>query len=277
MNYEKNYYDYLSYIKSLHRVKLNTSAFDYVYYEYHHIIPKCVGGTDEDFNLVLLTAREHFLAHYLLCKIYDTGINHSKMIFAFNGMKRNNNGYRNYFNSRLYEASRIEFRNLVSSIMSNRTFVMMYNKEVDTIKHCKTEQQIQKYLELGYLFGGRPPKEESIKKMKETKLNQNLIPWNKGLKMSKDYKIETDKKSKETRNKNGTLTTHKGGYLHSKEAKDKIAKKATGRKHTKEQNEKHSNLMKKRKWFTEISTGKSFMLEEEFVDFSKFVKGRHLH
>ena len=37
-----------------------------VYYEKHHIKPKWLGGKDDESNLVLLTAREHYLAHYLL-------------------------------------------------------------------------------------------------------------------------------------------------------------------------------------------------------------------
>jgi len=41
-----------------------------VYYENHHILPKCLGGTDSNDNLVKLTAREHFIAHLLLIKIY---------------------------------------------------------------------------------------------------------------------------------------------------------------------------------------------------------------
>jgi hypothetical protein len=40
------------------------------YYESHHIVPKCIGGTDEIENLVLLTAKEHFICHLLLEKIY---------------------------------------------------------------------------------------------------------------------------------------------------------------------------------------------------------------
>lgn len=40
------------------------------YKESHHIIPKCMNGTDEKSNLVDLTAREHFIAHLLLMKIY---------------------------------------------------------------------------------------------------------------------------------------------------------------------------------------------------------------
>lgn len=42
------------------------------YFEKHHIIPKCHGGSDDPNNLVLLTFREHVIAHMLLNKIYPT-------------------------------------------------------------------------------------------------------------------------------------------------------------------------------------------------------------
>ena len=40
------------------------------YTERHHIIPRCMGGTDDKSNLVDLTAREHFIVHKLLVEIY---------------------------------------------------------------------------------------------------------------------------------------------------------------------------------------------------------------
>jgi hypothetical protein len=40
------------------------------YVESHHIIPSCLGGSDDKDNLVFLTAREHCLAHLLLAKIH---------------------------------------------------------------------------------------------------------------------------------------------------------------------------------------------------------------
>lgn len=40
------------------------------YSEKHHILPKSLGGTDHADNLVRLTAREHFVSHRLLAKIY---------------------------------------------------------------------------------------------------------------------------------------------------------------------------------------------------------------
>lgn len=49
------------------------------YFEKHHIIPRCVGGTDDESNLVNLTPEEHYLAHQLLVKIYP---NNEKIINA---------------------------------------------------------------------------------------------------------------------------------------------------------------------------------------------------
>ena len=50
------------------------------YYEWHHVIPRCLGGTDDKSNLVELTAREHFIVHKLLCKIYP---NEHKLVYAY--------------------------------------------------------------------------------------------------------------------------------------------------------------------------------------------------
>ena len=40
------------------------------YMERHHIVPKCMGGSNRKENLVYLTAKEHFIAHKLLVRIY---------------------------------------------------------------------------------------------------------------------------------------------------------------------------------------------------------------
>jgi hypothetical protein len=40
------------------------------YAELHHVIPRCMGGTDDKNNLVRLTPEEHYLAHQLLVKMY---------------------------------------------------------------------------------------------------------------------------------------------------------------------------------------------------------------
>lgn len=44
------------------------------YTESHHIIPKCLNGTNDSSNLVDLTPEEHYLAHQLLVKMYPDNI-----------------------------------------------------------------------------------------------------------------------------------------------------------------------------------------------------------
>ena len=39
------------------------------YFERHHIIPRCLNGSNDKDNLVLLTGREHYLCHWLLWKV----------------------------------------------------------------------------------------------------------------------------------------------------------------------------------------------------------------
>lgn len=103
MDYRKNYYDYIAYVKTLNRKK-----GDGEYYEEHHILPYSLGGENSKENLVLLTAREHYLAHYLLVKI-TTGQDRKKMIWAFHRMQYSNASRREkriIKNSRLYELVR---------------------------------------------------------------------------------------------------------------------------------------------------------------------------
>jgi len=66
------------------------------YREKHHIIPKCLGGSDEENNIVALTAREHFIAHQLLVKIYPKVRGLSWALLLMCGKKK-------YAKSRAYE------------------------------------------------------------------------------------------------------------------------------------------------------------------------------
>ena len=55
------------------------------YCERHHVVPRSLGGTNDPVNLVRLTYREHFLAHWLLIK-FTTGRNRKLMEYALNRM-----------------------------------------------------------------------------------------------------------------------------------------------------------------------------------------------
>lgn len=66
MNYKK-IYDQL--VEKCKVRGLDKSALE-GYHESHHIIPRCLGGGNSKDNLVLFTAREHFIAHWLLWKTH---------------------------------------------------------------------------------------------------------------------------------------------------------------------------------------------------------------
>lgn len=61
MNYERIY-------KSIIEKRALNHPFGV--FERHHVIPRCMGGSDNDGNIVSLTPREHFICHHLLAKIY---------------------------------------------------------------------------------------------------------------------------------------------------------------------------------------------------------------
>lgn len=89
------------------------------YFELHHIIPKSLGGTDRIANRALLTAREHFICHWLLVKLYPVGtIAHNKMLMAFWRMQSSNAEHTRYIFGRAYEKLRIEFANCIGSVTS---------------------------------------------------------------------------------------------------------------------------------------------------------------
>lgn len=71
--------------------------------EKHHIQPKCMGGTDEPDNLVLLPSRAHFLVHYLLHKAYPKD---RRLAHAFAMMGVDNGTTKRKQTGRLYEESK---------------------------------------------------------------------------------------------------------------------------------------------------------------------------
>jgi hypothetical protein len=78
MNHQKVYDNIIEKARSKNRCRS-----DKIYYEDHHIIPHCLDGSDEQYNRVLLTAREHFVCHKLLTYIYPQNF---KIIHAFHLM-----------------------------------------------------------------------------------------------------------------------------------------------------------------------------------------------
>jgi len=58
-------------------------------YQRHHIVPKCIGGTDNPDNLVMLTYKEHRVCHCLLIKMQLTKSAEIKMRHAYGFFNKN--------------------------------------------------------------------------------------------------------------------------------------------------------------------------------------------
>ena len=102
-----------TYYNIIYRAKSRPEIMSYT--EKHHIVPKSLGGSNGRENLVVLTAREHFICHMLLVRMTENN-NRYKMVHAAIGMKRSRSYQPRYINSRLYETLKKEF----AIISSNR-------------------------------------------------------------------------------------------------------------------------------------------------------------
>jgi len=80
------------------------------YTETHHILPKCIGGDDSTANLVKLTAREHFICHWLLSKMTNNKKTQYQLWNAFSCMLYRQNDYQKRYkiSSRIFENIKIE-------------------------------------------------------------------------------------------------------------------------------------------------------------------------
>lgn len=102
------------------------------YSETHHIKPKCMGGTNEKSNLVNLTAREHFIAHWLLYKIHKT----KSLAYAWHLMHFSNEKYKGKrYNSHSYQYT----RNALSKTMKGNPGLFLGNVHTDDSKRRISE------------------------------------------------------------------------------------------------------------------------------------------
>lgn len=127
------------------------------YVERHHIIPKALGGTDDKFNLVCLTPREHYLCHWLLVKIQPAmSPNWYKMVRAFNNMSRTNSIQgRTRINSRLFKKGR-ELLSITVSKSQKGSGNSQYGKRYvhnEELRQCFKTRDWKKYVAEGWKLG----------------------------------------------------------------------------------------------------------------------------
>lgn len=161
------------------------------YKETHHIIPKCMGGTDDSHNLVELTAKEHFIAHLLLTEVYPKS---QKLKYA------------------LWMMASMETENQDRYKVSANMYRII--KEQIAKKSIEHKQKISEGLKRAYAEGRRKsPKGRKMQKWVGEKISaskKGMVGTNKGIPMSEEQK----KKISETLK----------GHSVSTETREKISK-----------------------------------------------------
>lgn len=86
------------------------------YTEAHHIVPVCIGGSNEASNFVLFSGREHFIAHMLLWKAYPENVSLMRAAHIMSSRWTNDiagNSHKG-INSKVYSKLREEYSQAVS-------------------------------------------------------------------------------------------------------------------------------------------------------------------
>lgn len=107
------------------------------YFESHHIIPKSLGGSNAKINLVLLTAKEHYICHLLLPQMCVSPDHKRRMTYAYMQLSCQANKYRmpHQYHSRMYERFRQMY---VASISGTNCY--MYGIPKTTEQKSKISQ-----------------------------------------------------------------------------------------------------------------------------------------
>ena len=234
MNYLKSYCNLIRKAEKRGYTKKKAKEQE-LYVEGHHTFPVSIFGKNK--RIVYLTAREHYIAHALLEKIYIKryGIENwktKKMINAFwcmNSQKFRNN----YTNSYLYQKSRERHSKVISEIQSGRIVSEETRKRMGQWQKRRivSEETREKLREANI---GKKVSDEVKKKISE-KLKGRIVSEDTKKKMSKAQKGKIV--SEETRQK-------LKGKTHSEETKRKMSEVRKGRTHSEKTKRKMSEVRK---------------------------------
>jgi hypothetical protein len=156
MNYKKIYKNLIRTRKPLQRSKKEGL------FHRHHIVPKALGGSNKKENIILLTPKEHFVAHRLLAKCYKN--NPDKRFRMMCALKRFI-CFDFSLTPRQYEIIQREHAAAASQLQKNKIFT-------DEQK-AKISQSLKEFYKNhnGFFFGKKHSK-QSLKLMSEKQRGQ---------------------------------------------------------------------------------------------------------
>jgi len=174
------------------------------YTERHHIQPRSLGGSDSTDNLVELTAREHFVCHWLLTKM-TTGEDRYKMLNALRMMRAEKacqQRYNTAITSRVYESIKKEYANLQSVLRSGegngfygKTHTEEAKRRISEANKGRLQPLDEKAKQIAAIIGRKrePFSKEWRAKMSESKQGEKNNRY--GVKVSEETKQKQREKA----------------------------------------------------------------------------------
>ena len=208
------------------------------YHERHHILPKCIGGTDDKENLIDLFAREHYIAHKLLAleNPDSQGLQYAWWMMAHGVINKEQNRY--ICTELEYEEARKNIHEKCSGINAywyGRTMpIETRNKMSEARKNIVFSEETKKKMSESkqgdkHPMYGKHHTEEARHKMSEKR--KGCIPWNTGIPADEDTKellLFYAKLPKTQEHKNNISKANKGKSK-SKQHKAKLSAAKKGK------------------------------------------------
>lgn len=184
------------------------------YSERHHIIPKCLGGSNALDNLVYLSAEAHYIAHQMLVKINP---DHYGLSYAAIMMTVNTNRHKRS-NNKLYAWLRVRFSENVSKARRGFKMSAEQKQKLSVFRklfvgwkqsdETKLKISLAQTGDLNHMFGKTQSSESNLKRSLKLK----------GVLKSEETKLKMS--SSQKGNKKGA---GRKGSKHSEESKLKIS------------------------------------------------------
>ena len=135
------------------------------YAEVHHIVPRSLGGSDDADNLIRLTARQHFIAHWMLARAI--GGSAARAFFMMS-----NFGKYGRVNSTTYAMARQEYAEQVSQQLKQCPNVPLFtDAHREKLRQAKLGRKLSEETKrkVGEAQRGRKLSEETRKRISESK------------------------------------------------------------------------------------------------------------
>lgn len=195
------------------------------YYEKHHILPKCMGGGNEEENLIDLFAKEHFIVHKLLAL---ENPENEQLVYAWWCMAVQTNEHtkeRYIIDAQEYENVRLAYSNMMHEKMSGNNNPMYGISPKERMNEATYNIWLSKIIENSSgennPMYGKCHTKKSRKKMSES---------HKGKQIGKNNPFYGRHHSEETKE---YLRSINIGKFVSQEIRDKLSEKSSGKNNPK--------------------------------------------